>query len=152
MLGVGSVVAAAVGVTVAVIATPVEAPYQCPPDCGRPPIAEPIESYPRFVSQDGAFSVQYPGSGTAYEVTLNPDGVELKFVGGDTGIVELFGLPAEGRTPKEIVEYLIGQKFPNATTLTRFPTPWSDTSPGTASSSTNTHRTLAAHSPDCGSS
>lgn len=121
VLGVGSVVAAAVGATVAVMATPVEAPYRCPPDCGRPPIAEPIESYTRFLSQDGAFSVQYPGSGTAYEATLNPDGVELKFVGGDTGIMELFGLPAEGRTPKQIVEYLIGQKFPNATTAYEIP-------------------------------
>ena len=72
MLGVGSVVAAAAGITAAVIATPVVAPYLCPPDCGRPPIAEPIESYPRFVSQDGEFSVQYPGSGTAYEATLTP--------------------------------------------------------------------------------
>ncbi len=84
-LGVGAVVVAAAGVTAAVVATPAEARYVCPPDCGRPPIAEPIESYPRFVSPDGAFSVQYPGPGTAYEATLNPDGVELKFLGGDTG-------------------------------------------------------------------
>jgi len=116
VVGVAAVVAAATaGVVAAVIATPDAVAYQCPPDCGRPPITEPIESYPRYVSKDGAFSVQYPGPGTAYEATLNPDGVELKFTGGDTGTMELFGTPAEGRTAKEITESLIAEHFPNAT-------------------------------------
>ena len=30
--------------------------------------------------------------------------------------MSLFGLPAEGRTPKEIAEYLIGEKYPYANT------------------------------------
>jgi RsiW-degrading membrane proteinase PrsW (M82 family) len=116
VLSVGAVVTAAGGVVAAVVATPDIPAYQCPPDCGRPPIAEPLESYPRYVSKDGAFSVQYPGPGTAYEATLNPDGVSLKFTGGDTGTMEFFGAPADGKTPKQIVEYLISQKFPDATT------------------------------------
>ena len=116
VLSVGAVVTAAGGVVVAIWATPDLPSYQCPPDCGRPPIAAPIESYPRYVSSDGAFSVQYPGPGTAYEATMEPDGVSLKFTGGDTGTMEFFGAPADGKTPKEIVEYLISQKFPDATT------------------------------------
>jgi hypothetical protein len=115
VLAVGTGVAAAAGITAAVVSTPPVVAYQCPPDCGRPPIYEPIESYPRYVSQDGEFSVQYPGPGTAYEATLNPDGVDLKFTGGDTGTMELFGQPAEGRSAKQITESLVAEHFPNAT-------------------------------------
>lgn len=115
-LAVGTSVVAAAGVGAAVAATPEPPKYVCPPDCGRPPIAEPIESNPRFVSPDGAFSVQYPGPGTAYEATLNSDGVDLEYVGGDTGTMSLFGLPAEGRTPKEIAEFLVQSKHPFAKT------------------------------------
>ena len=114
-LGAGVVVAVAVGMTAAVLATPVKARYTCPPDCGRPPIGQPIESNPRFYSTDGEFSVQYPGPGSAYQATLNPDGVELNFVAGDTGTMQLFGLPAEKRTPKEILDGLISEHYPNAT-------------------------------------
>lgn len=114
-MGIGVAVVAAAGVTAAVLATPVEPKYVCPPDCGRPPVAEPIESNPRFVSPDGAFSVQYPGPGSAYEATLATDGVDLKFTGGDTGTMALFGMPAEGRTPKQIAHELMGLKYPNAT-------------------------------------
>jgi hypothetical protein len=114
-LGAGAAVAVAAGVTAAVLATPSSAPYVCPPDCGRPPYDEPIESTPRFVSEDGRFSVQYPGTGTAYDATLNSDGVELKFVGGDTGIMQLFGIPDAKRTPQEIANDLIDEQFPNAT-------------------------------------
>jgi hypothetical protein len=113
-LGAGVGIAAAAGVTAAVLATPVEPEFRCPPDCGRPPIAKPVESNPRFVADN--FSVQYPGPGSAYEATLSPDGVELNFVAGDTGTMELFGLPAAGRTPKQIAEDLIGENYPDATT------------------------------------
>ena len=60
--------------------------------------------------------MQYPGPGTAYEATLNPDGVDLNFVGGDTGTLQLFGLPAANRTPQEIADSLIEEKYPAATT------------------------------------
>jgi hypothetical protein len=113
-LGAGIGIAAAAGVTAAVLATPVVPEFLCPPDCGRPPIAKPVESNPRFVADN--FSVQYPGPGTAYEATLSPDGVELNFVAGDTGTMELFGLAAADRTPKQIAEDLIGENYPDATT------------------------------------
>lgn len=119
--GAGLAVAVAAGVTAAVLATPDVVRVVCPPDCGRPPIGEPIESNPRFYADDGAFSVQYPGPGSAYEATLNPDGVELDFVGGDTGTLHLFGLPAQGRTAKQIAEDLIGEHYPDAATEYEIP-------------------------------
>jgi hypothetical protein len=115
-LAAGMGIAVATAVTVAVMATPVVPRFVCPPDCGRPPIAKPVESTPRFVSEDGEFSVQYPGPGTAYEAQLTPDGVELNFVAGDTGTLQLFGLPAANRTPKQITEDLISENYPDATT------------------------------------
>jgi hypothetical protein len=119
--GAGMAVVVAVGVTAAILATPVEARVVCPPDCGRPPIGEPLESNPRFYADDGAFSVQYPGPGSAYEATLKPDGVELNFVGGDTGTLQLFGLPAMGRTAKQIVKELIEEQYPDAATEYEIP-------------------------------
>ncbi len=115
VLGAGAVVVAAVGVGVSALVTPRAPKVVCPPDCGRPPILDPIESNPRYVSKDGRFSVQYPGPGSAYEATLNDDGVDLKFVGGDTGTMQFFGAPAGGKSAKEIAEYLIGEKYPDAT-------------------------------------
>jgi hypothetical protein len=110
------VVAVAAAVTASVLATPVVPRYVCPPDCGRPPIGKPVQSNPRVTANNGEFSVQYPGAGTAYEATLNPDRVVLKFVAGDTGTMELFGLPAGGHTPKQIAQDLISESYPDATT------------------------------------
>lgn len=119
--GVGIAVTVVAGAAVSALITPDVGKIVCPPDCGRPPIGEPIESNPRFYAEDGAFSVQYPGPGSAYEATLHPDGVELAFVGGDTGTLELFGLPAENRSPKEIAESLIDEFYPEATTEYEIP-------------------------------
>ncbi len=115
-LGAGVGVTVAAGVTAAVLATPVIPAYVCPPDCGRPPLRDAVESNPRFVSADGEFSVQYPGPGTAYRAIVNPDGVDLKFTAGDTGTMQLFGMPAGDRTAKQIAEALIGETYPDATT------------------------------------
>jgi hypothetical protein len=115
-LGAGTAVAAAAAVTVSVLATPVSARYVCPPDCGQPPIGQPVAANPWFTSGDGKFSVQYPRAGTAYEVKKDPDGVQSHFTAGDTGTMEFFGRPAGNRTPKEIAEALIGQHYPDATT------------------------------------
>jgi hypothetical protein len=115
-LGAGVAVAAAAAVTVSVLAKPVLPRYVCPPDCGRPPIGKPVATNPWFTSSDGKFAVQYPRAGTAYKVTLDPDGVEMNFTAGDTGTMEFFGKPAGNRTPKEIAEALIGQHYPDATT------------------------------------
>jgi len=113
-LGAGVAVVAAAGMAAAALLAPAPPRYVCPPDCGPAPLAEPLESNPRFVSADGAFSVQYPGPGSAYEVRLDPDGVELEFVGGDTGILQLFGMPAEGRGAEKLVEELLAEHFPDA--------------------------------------
>jgi hypothetical protein len=118
---VGLAVVIGLGVTAAALATPRLGRVVCPPDCGRPPIGEPIEINPRFYAEDGAFSVQYPGPGSAYEATMYPDGVELEFTGGDTGTLDLWGLPAEGRTPKQIAEDLIAEYYPDAVTEYEIP-------------------------------
>jgi hypothetical protein len=115
-VGAGVVVAVAAAVTASVVATPVVPRYVCPPDCGQPPIGKPVETNPWFMSSDGRFSVQYPRAGTAYEVTFAPDGVEVNFTAGDTGTMQFFGLPAQGRTSKQIAEHLIGEHYPDATT------------------------------------
>lgn len=110
--GVGVVVAA--GVTASVLATPARPRYTCPPDCGRPPIGQPIDTNPRFVSADGEFSVQYPGPGSFYKATLYSDWVALEYFGGDTGTLDLWGEPAGKRTPKQIVDKMIADYYPDA--------------------------------------
>lgn len=114
-VAVGVVIAAAVAAAVALVVTPEIPNYRCPPDCGQPPIGTPVAINPRFTAADGSFSVSYPGPGTAYRATLDPDGVTLDFVAGDTGTVELFGEPANGRTPRAIAEELIDRSYPDAT-------------------------------------
>ncbi len=101
VVALAAVVAAGVGT--AVLITPATKAYVCPPDCGRPPLGTPVETNPRFSGDNGAFSVAYPGEGSAYEVTFDPPGmtgVELKYTGGDTGILRLFGEPARRPHPQ----------------------------------------------------
>lgn len=113
-LAAGVGVAAAGGLTAAALLTAPPAAFVCPPDCGSPPFGEQVESNPRFVASDGAFTVQYPGPGTAYEATLEPDGVTLDFVGGDTGTMYLFGMPAHDQSAEQIAQDLIRERFPDA--------------------------------------
>jgi hypothetical protein len=115
-LGVGAAVAAVVAVTTSALITPAPARYVCPPDCGEPPIGKPVATNPWFKSSDGRFAVQYPVAGAAYKVKLGVNGVQLNFTAGDKGTMELFGLPADGRTPKQIAEKLISDHYPDATT------------------------------------
>jgi hypothetical protein len=115
-VGAGMAVAIAAAVTVSVLAAPSVPRFVCPPDCGQPPIGKPVETNPWFMSSDGRFSVQYPRAGTAYEVALQADGVNVDFKAGDTGTMQFFGAPAQGRTSKQIAETLIGEKYPDATT------------------------------------
>jgi hypothetical protein len=77
---------------------------------------KPVAANPWFTSGDGKFAVQYPRAGTAYGVTLESEGVEVNFTAGDTGTMELFGLPASNRTPKQIADALINEHYPDATT------------------------------------
>jgi hypothetical protein len=114
----GLAVAVAVGVVVSMRITPAPEVYVCPPDCGRPPLGTPVETNPRFSGDNGAFSVAYPGDGSAYEVTFDPpgvNGVELTYVGGDTGTLTLFGEHADGRTAKQVVQQLVESRYPGAT-------------------------------------
>ncbi len=112
---------AVITTVVALAMTPGVAPYRCPPECGRPPIGEPVETNPRYTADDGAFSVNHPGEGSAYRATYNPNGIVLRYVGGDTGTLVLFGEPAENRPPKDIAQALIEEKYPNATVSYEIP-------------------------------
>ena len=117
VLAAGLAVAVAAGVVVSVQITPAPQTYVCPPDCGRPPLGIPVETNPRFSGDNGAFSVAYPGDGSAYEVTFDPPGVkgvELNYIGGDTGTLTLFGEPADSRTAKQIVQQLAESRYPGA--------------------------------------
>ena len=99
---------------VTLMLTPKVAHYMCPPECGRPPAGTPVTGLPRFTSPGGAFSVSYPTPESAYEVTLGDNGVTAKFVGGDTGVMQLFSQPARGRPARDIVESLLKKRFPDA--------------------------------------
>jgi hypothetical protein len=89
--------------------------YSCPPDCGRPPTGVPVQASPRFVSADGAFSVAYPAPGSAYDIKLEDDGVSATYTGGDGGVMELFSVPAQGRSAEEVMDDLLKDKQPDAT-------------------------------------
>lgn len=94
--------------------TPPAPRYVCPPDCGEPPIGRPVQRLPRFTSPDGAFSVAYPAEGTAYNVTLKPNGVVAEFTGGDGGTMQLSSEPADGRSPAQIAQSLLEETYPDA--------------------------------------
>jgi hypothetical protein len=118
-----AVIAVLVAATIALALwlTPTEVSYVCPPDCGRPPIGQPVTVNPRFTSADGAFSVSYPGAETAYTSTFDPNGVTSELHAGDGGTLRLFGEPANGRTPRQIAEDLINKTYPDATVSYEIP-------------------------------
>ncbi len=115
LLAVGlSVVVAATTVSSILSAAPAER-YACPPDCGRPPTGVPVQANPRYSPADGSFSVAYPGTGSAYVITKDEDGVSATFTGGDGGAMELFSVTANGRRAEQIVDDLIREHEPGAT-------------------------------------
>lgn len=89
------------------------AKYVCPPECGRPPMGQPVTINPRFTSPDGTFSVAYPAEGTAYKVTTGDHGVTADLLAGDGGTMRLFSEPAAGRSPQQIANQLVKQTFPD---------------------------------------
>ena len=110
--GVGVLIFAAV--VVFKLLTPPAPRYVCPPNCGQPPFGTPVERLPHFISPSGDFSVAYPGEGTAYDVTMKPNGVVADFTAGDKGTLQLFSEAAVGRPPSEIAQSLIKQTYPDA--------------------------------------
>jgi len=115
-LGACAAVVVAASVGLALWLTPPKPNYVCPPDCGHPPIAKPVATNPRFTPNSGEFSVSYPGPGTAYNATLEPNGVVLDLLVGDGGTLRLFGEPAAGRTPRQVAEDVLKDAYPDATT------------------------------------
>lgn len=111
-IGIALLAATLVGVSALVSSPP--ARYVCPPDCGRPPMTEPVATNPRFTAPDGAFSVSYPAAGSAYRITTAADGVTADFLAGDGGTMQLIGRPAAGRTPKEIAMAMVEKTYPDA--------------------------------------
>lgn len=95
--------------------------FVCPPECGTPPMGQPVEINPRFTAADGSFSVSYPVEGAAYKVTKGADSVEADLQVGDGGTMRLFSVPAAGRTPKDIANQLVRQTFPDTKTAYEIP-------------------------------
>lgn len=115
VLGAASAVVVAGSVGLSVWLTPPKPNYVCPPDCERPPISKPVATNPQFTPDTGEFTVSYPGEGTAYQATLEPNGVVAELLVGDGGTLRLFGEPAAGRTPKQIADELVQSTYPDAT-------------------------------------
>jgi hypothetical protein len=110
---------ALVGVTMLISKPP--ARYMCPPNCGRPPTGTPVETNPRFIAPDGAFSVSYPAEGAAYKVTTKPNGITADLLAGDGGTLQLFSEPAANRSPEQIAKSLISKTFPDTRTAYKIP-------------------------------
>ncbi|MDV3127385.1 zinc ribbon domain-containing protein [Mycobacterium sp. 21AC1] len=111
--GVGVALLAATLLGVSALVSNPPARYVCPPDCGRPPLTDPVATNPRFTAPDGSFSVSYPATGAAYAVTTAADGVTADFQAGDGGTMQLISRPANGRTPKEIATTLVEDTYPD---------------------------------------
>ncbi len=95
--------------------------YVCPPDCGSPPMGEPVSVNPRFTAPDGTFSVSYPAEGSAYEITTEADGINADLLAGDGGTLQLFSEPAKGREPRDIAYDLITESLPDIKTAYEIP-------------------------------
>ena len=101
-----------------VVDTPV---YVCPPDCGGPPTGLPVATNPRYQSPDGAFAVAYPAPGAAYTVDTDDNGVTATWTAGDGGTLRLFGVPADGRDARQVVEQVMAEAFPDAVVAYELP-------------------------------
>jgi len=112
--GIGiTTVAVALG-AVAIALTPRVAHYMCPPECGEPPTGTPVTALPRFTAPGGEFSVAYPAAGSAYTVSTNNSGVTATFTGGDGGVMQLYSLPANGRSARDIAKAALRKAYPDA--------------------------------------
>lgn len=116
---VAAVIVCAVGIS-AVVTKPVVL-YSCPPDCGDPPLGTAIHVNPRFTAADGAFSVDYPAPGSAYEVSKGADWLIATMRAGDGGVLRLSGEPANGRSERQVVDDLLAKSAPNSTLAYEIP-------------------------------
>jgi hypothetical protein len=119
--GIGIALVAATLIGVSALVTKPPARYACPPDCGRPPMGQPVATNPRFTAPGGEFSVSYPAAGSLYKITTTANGVTADFVGGDGGTLQLFSQPAGNRTPQQIATALVKQTFPDTRTAYEIP-------------------------------
>ncbi|MDH6196951.1 hypothetical protein M2272_003604 [Mycobacterium frederiksbergense] len=115
-----AVVAAGLVGLSAVLQKPTER-YACPPNCGSPPIGQPVTINPQYTAADGSFTVSYPAPGSAYKITTSDRGVMANLLAGDGGTMQLFSRPAAGRSPKDIAVELIHQTFPDTKTAYEIP-------------------------------
>jgi hypothetical protein len=113
-LGVGVGVLIIIAVIAFAFLTPSPIRIVCPPDCGPPPFGTPVERLPRYTSANGDFTVAYPIEGSAYKVSMKPNGVVAEFTAGDGGTMQLFGVPAAGRSPQDVAQSLIDETYPDA--------------------------------------
>lgn len=95
--------------------------YVCPPNCGSPPIGQPVTINPLYTAPDGSFTVSYPAEGSAYKITTTDHGVMANLTAGDGGTMQLFSRPAAGKTPKDIAVQLVHQTFPDTKTAYEIP-------------------------------
>jgi hypothetical protein len=75
----------------------------------------PVQASPRFEAADSSFSVSYPSPGTAYDITMEDDGVKAVYTAGDGGTMELFSVTAQGRSAQQVVDDLMKEHQPDAT-------------------------------------
>jgi hypothetical protein len=80
-----------------------------------------VEANPRFTSADGSFSVSYPAPGSAYKITMKPNGITADLLAGDGGTMQLMSRPAGNRSPKDIATSLVTETFPDTRTAYEIP-------------------------------
>jgi hypothetical protein len=119
VLAIGLVAAGLVSLSGALERPP--ARYVCPPDCGTPPMGDPVTANPRFTASDGSFSVAYPAEGGSYKVTTEKDVVTADLQTGDGGSMRFFSVPATGRTAKQVATDLLRKAFPDTKTAYEIP-------------------------------
>lgn len=69
---------------------------------------------PRFTAPGGQFSVSYPSAESAYQVNTYDNGIVANYLGGDTGVMQLFSQPADGRSARDIVLATLRKRYPDA--------------------------------------
>lgn len=95
--------------------------YECPPDCGGPPTGLPVSNAPRFVAPDDSFTVSYPAAGPAFTTSFEANGVTSRWNLGDGGTLRFFGIPANGREAREVVDEFTAEAFPDSITAYEMP-------------------------------